>query len=165
MNVVSGVSLALLIVCMFTCSFAVERHVKRPHDDDDFPVLPSAVIFLNILVSVAVTFANLEWGHPASWSEIVVYLAVANFMISLLSLGLLSKKTPPAGTKKYIVKRIIGSGMGAVSVSKQEFRDRAIHDAYQLAKKNSHDVFEVIDTRGNRIATVNHSDVSIQTHN
>lgn len=164
MNVVSYVPLVFLIICMFTCSFVVERYAKRSHDDDDFPILPSAVIFLNLFVSVVVAFVNLEWGHPASRSAIVVYPAVANFMISLLSLGLLSKKTPPAGPK-YIVKRIIGSGMGAVSVSKQEFRDRAIHDAYQLAKKNPHDVFEVIDTRGNRIATVNHSDVYIQTHN
>ena len=84
MNVVSGVSLALLIVCMFTCSFVVDRYVKHSHDDDNFPVLPSAIIFLSLFVYVVVAFINLEWGQPASWSAIVVFLAVANFMISLL---------------------------------------------------------------------------------
>lgn len=164
MNVVSGVSLALLIVCMFTCSFVVDRYVKHSHDDDDFPTLPSAVILLNVLVSVVVAFLNLEWGQPVSLSAIVVYLAVANFMFSLLSLGSLSRKTPPA-SPKYVVERLVGDGFGAITVSKQEFRNCAIHEAYQLAKENPNDVFVVTDTRGNRIATVNHSDVSIQIHN
>ena len=90
MNVVSYESLVFLIVCMFTCSFVVDRYVKRSHDDDNFPVLPSAVIFLNLFVSVVVAFVNLEWGQPVSWSAIAVYLAVANFMISLLSLSWLA---------------------------------------------------------------------------
>lgn len=67
MNVVSYASLVFLIVCMFTCSFVVDRYVKRSHDDDNFPVLPSAVIFLNLFVSVVVAFVNLEWGQPVSW--------------------------------------------------------------------------------------------------
>lgn len=163
MNVVSGASLALLIVCMFTCSFVVDRYVKRSHDDDDFPVLPSAVIFLNLFVSVVVAFVNLEWGQPASWSAIVVYLSVANFMISLLSLGSLSRKTR-SSIPRYEVHRITGSGFGTVIVSEQDFLNRAIYDAHQLAKENPNDVFVVIDARGNRIATVNHSDVSIQMH-
>lgn len=163
MNVVSGVSLALLIVCMFTCSFVVDRYVKHSHDDDNFPVLPSAIIFLSLFVCVVVAFINLEWGQPASWSAIVVFLAVANFMISLLSLGSLSREAR-SSIPRYEVHRITGSGFGTVIVSEQDFRNRAIYDAHQLAKENPNDVFVVVDVRGNRIATVNHSDVSIQMH-
>lgn len=163
MNVVSYASLVFLIVCMFTCSFVVDRYVKRSHDDDDLPVLPSVVIFLNMLVSVVVAFINLEWRQPVSLSAINVFLAVANFMISPLYLASLSKAMR-SSIPRYAVHRITGSGFGAVIVSEQDFRNRAIYDALQLAKKNTDDVFVVVDVRGNQIATINHSDVSIQMH-
>lgn len=66
---------------------------------------------------------------------------------------------------RYAVYRITGSGFGTVIVSEQDFHNRAIYYAHQLAKENPNDVFVVVDVRGNRIATVNHSDVSIQMHN
>lgn len=77
--------------------------------------------------------------------------------------------TLPPGTpredQKYFVKKINGAEFGSVIVSEQDFQDIAIYNAYELAKRNADEVFVVVDTHGNRIATINNSDVSIQIHN
>ena len=124
-----------------------------------------SIISLNACVSVVVAIIHLVWvvQSPARFM-LSVYLAAANLFITLLLLEALLPK-PLHAIPKYAVNKITGSGMGIVTVSEQNIRNRAIHDAYQLAKKNPDDVFVVVDVRGNRIATVNHSDVSIQMHN
>lgn len=119
---------------------------------------------LNILVSVIVAFFYIGWMPPSQLSSIVIYVAVANFIISILSLGTLPPGTPRED-QKYFVKKINGAEFGSVIVSEQDFQDIAIYNAYELAKRNADEVFVVVDTHGNRIATINNSDVSIQIHN
>lgn len=164
MNVVSNASFAFMFAYMLMCSFVAYR-VRPRKTGESYPVLPATIISLNACVPVVVTLINLVWvvQSPARFM-LSVYLAAANLFITLLLLKALLPK-PLHAIPKYAVNKITGSGMGIVTVSEQNIRNRAIHDAYQLAKKTPDDVFVVVDVRGNRIATVNHSDVSIQMHN
>lgn len=93
---------------------------------------------------------------------LVIYLAVLNFCFSFISFFVTLLPQEPMAAPKYLVKRISGSGRGSVVVSEQDYQDRAIYDAHQLARKTKNAVFVVIDKHGNRIATINHSGVSVQ---
>lgn len=164
MNVASNASFAFLIVSMLACSFAIyrKRTRSRKMGGDAYPILPTTIIFLNMIISVVIAFVHLMWVNSSpSRFIIAVYLVTANVFVLALALPL--PKVQRVDTK-YMVQRIIGSGWGSVTVSEQDYQDRAIYDAYQLAKKNTNAVFVVIDTRGKHIATVNHSDVSVQMH-
>lgn len=162
MNVVAYASLAFLIVSMLACSFVISRGRTRSYKAGDaLPVL-SYIILLDMIVSVVIAFVSLTQMQSVPWYPIVVYLAMLNSFASLIAFfATLLPETPPA-VPKYLVKRISGSGNGSVVVSEQDYQDRAIYDAHQLARKNKNAVFVVTDARGNRIATVNHSGVSVQ---
>lgn len=137
---------------------------------------------LNILVSVVVAFFYIGWMPPSQLSSIVIYVAVANFIISILSLGTLPPETPRED-QKYFVKKINGAEFGSVAegnsfrgkffvngldglsasvTCERETMNQALWEAYQLAKKHTNMVFTVTNTRGNQLALVNHSDVSVQ---
>ena len=161
MNVVSNVSFAFMFAYMLMCSCVAYR--ARPRKTGErYPVLPATIISLNACVSVVVALIHLVWvvQSPARFA-LSVYLAAANLFITFLLLEALLPKTLQA-VPKYLVKRISGSGRGSVVVSEQDYQDRAIYDAHQLARKNKNAVFVVIDKHGNRIATINHSGVSVQ---
>lgn len=164
MNVVAYASLAFLIVSILACSFVAYRVRPRSYKAGDaLPVL-SYIILLDEIASVVIAFVSLTWMKSVPWYPIVTYLAVINFFFSFISFfATLLPETPPAAPK-YLVKRISGIGHGSVVVSEQDYQDRAIYDACQLAKKNTNAVFVVTDPRGNRIATINHSGVSVQMH-
>ena len=164
MNTVAFASLAFLIVSMLACSFVISRESTRSRKTGDALPALSIIILLDMIASVVIAFVHLVWIQSVPWYSIVVYLAAANMIASLISFFVtLLPETPPA-TPKYLVKRISGSGRGSVVVSEQDHQDRAIYDACQLAKKNTNAVFVVTDPRGNRIATINHSCVSVQMH-
>lgn len=141
MNVVSNASFAFLIVSMLAFSFAIyhKRTRSRKTGGDAYPILPTSIIFLNMIVSVVIAFVHLMWttSSPLRFA-IAVYLVTFNIFISGLALPL--PKVQRADTK-YLVQRISGSGWGSVTVSEQDYQDRAIYDAYQLAKKNTNAVF------------------------
>lgn len=161
MNVVSNVSFAFMFAYMLMCSCVAYR--ARPRKTGErYPVLPATIISLNACISVVVALIHSVWvvQSPARFA-LSVYLATANLFITFLMLGALLPK-PLQSVPKYLVKRISGSGRGSVVVSEQDYQDRAIYDAHQLARKNKNAVFVVIDKHGNRIATINHSGVSVQ---
>ena len=161
MNVVSNVSFAFMFAYMLMCSCVA--YMARPRKTGErYPVLPATIISLNACVSVVVALIHLVWvvQSPVRFA-LSVYLATANLFVTFLLLESLLPKTLQA-VPRYLVKRISGSGRGSVIVSEQDYQDRAIYDANQLARKNKNAVFVVIDKHGNRIATINHSGVSVQ---
>lgn len=166
MNTVAYASLAFLIVSMLACSFVISRgrRTRSRKVGDTLPIL-SIIILLDMIISVVIFFVHIVWKQYVPWYPIVLYLAMINLSVSFVTLfETLLPEEPPA-TQKYLVKRISGSGSGSVVVSEQDYQDLAIYDACQLAKKNKNAVFVVIDKHGNRIATINHSGVSVQMHN
>lgn len=162
MNTVAYASLAFLIVSMLACSFVTSRgRTPSRKTGDAIPVL-SYIILLDEIASVVIAFASLTWMKSVPWYPIIVYLAIINFFFSFISFLATLLPQEPMAVPKYLVKRISGSGRGSVVVSEQDYQDRAIYDAHQLARKNKNAVFVVIDKHGNRIATINHSGVSVQ---
>lgn len=111
MNVVSNASFAFLIVSMLAFSFAIyhKRTRSRKTGGDAYPILPTSIIFLNMIVSVVIAFVHLMWATPPLRFAIAVYLVTFNVFISGLALPL--PKVQRADTK-YLVKRITGSGWG-----------------------------------------------------
>lgn len=162
MNTVAYASLAFLIVSMLACSFVIYRgRTPSRKTGDAIPVL-SYIILLDEIASVVIAFASLTWMKSVPWYPIIVYLAIISFFFSFISFFVTLLPGEPPAVPEYLVKRISGSGNGSVVVSEQDYQDRAIYDACQLAKKNRNAVFVVTDPRGNRIATINHSGVSVQ---
>ena len=162
MNTVAYASLAFLIVSILACSFVAYRVRPRSYKaGDTLPVL-SYIILLDEIASVVIAFVSLTWMESVPWYPIIVYLAIINFFFSFISFFATLLPQEPMAVPKYLVKRISGSGRGSVVVSEQDYQDRAIYDAHQLARKNKNAVFVVIDKHGNRIATINHSGVSVQ---
>lgn len=164
MNVVSYASIAFLIFNILACSFVRYRgRTSSRKTGDALPIL-SIIILLDVIASVVIAFVQLGAHSDPLLFALVIYLAVINFCISYVFVFEPMLPEPPA-TPKYLVKRISGSGRGSVVVSEQDYQDRAIYDACQFSKKNANAVFVVTDARGNRIATINHSGVSVQMHN
>lgn len=136
MNVVSSASLAFLIVSVLACSFVVYRGRTRSRETGDaIPVL-SYIILLDMIVSVVIAAIHLVWIQSEPLLMLVIYLAVLNFCFSFISFFVTLLPQEPMATPKYMVKRISGSGRGSVIVSEQDYQDRAIYDAHQLARKN-----------------------------
>ena len=162
MNVVAYASLAFLIVSILACSFVVYRGRTRSRKAGDaIPVL-SYIIILDMIASVVIAVVHLVWIQSEPLLMLVIHLAVLNFCFSFISFFVTLLPQEPMAAPKYLVKRISGSGRGSVVVSEQDYQDRAIYDAHQLARKNKNAVFVVTNARGNRIATINHSGVSVQ---
>lgn len=161
MNTVAYASIAFLIVSMLACSSVTYRRRTSSRKTGDVSPVLSIILLLDMIISAVIFFVHIAWMQYVPWYPIVLYLAMANFFISIISLPL---PEMPQVNRKYLVQRITGSGWGSVVVSEQDYQDRAIYDAHQLAKENTNAVFVVIDTRGKHIATVNHSGVSVQMH-
>ena len=165
MNVVSYASIAFLIVSILGCSFVIYRGRRRYRKAGDTLPILSIIILLDMIVSVVIAAVQLVWIQSEPLLALVIHLAVINFCVSYFSFFVTLLPEEPPAAPKYLVKRISGSGRGSVVVSEQDYQDLAIYDACQLAKKNINAVFVVTDARGNRIATINHSGVSVQMHN
>lgn len=122
MNVVSNASFAFLIVSMLAFSFAIyhKRTRSRKTGGDAYPILPTSIIFLNMIVSVVIAFVHLMWATSSPLRfAIAVYLVTFNVFISGLALPL--PKVQPADTK-YLVKRISGSGWGPLLSASKTIR-------------------------------------------
>ena len=165
MNTVAYASIAFLIFNMLACSFVVSRgRTSSRKTGDALPVL-SIIMLMDMIVSVVIALVYLMCMRSAPWFELVIYLSMINLSVSLVTFFSTLLPAEPPAAPKYLVRRISGSGRGSVVVSEQDYQDLAIYDACQLAKKNANAVFVVTDARGNRIATINHSGVSVQMHN
>ena len=67
MNTASNASFVFLIVSMLACSFAIyrKRTRSRKMGGDAYPILPTSIIFLNMIISVVIAFVHLMWVNSS----------------------------------------------------------------------------------------------------
>ena len=96
---------------------------------------------------------------PASGETGSVYfLAGTVFILSGVVRLVLGNAQP--NNAKYFVNGL--NGISSSVMCEREDENQALWEAYRLSKEHNDMVFTVTDTRGRRLAIVNHADVSIQ---
>lgn len=88
----------------------------------------------------------------------VYFLSGTVFTLSFVVRLVLGDAQP--NNAKYFVNGL--NGISSSVMCERETENQALWEACQLAKQHNDMVFTVTDTRGRKLAIVNHADVSIQ---
>ena len=153
------ITIIILFACMIALCFSSHYGMKRVNKGQKPSVISGAVIPIASLVVSWLTIMFCMWFMPASGEKGMVYfLAGTVFILSFIDLMCLNGTQP--NNAKYFVNGL--NGISSSVMCERETMDQALWEAYQFAKEYNDMVFTITDERGNRIAFVNHSDVSFQ---
>lgn len=153
------VTLVILFACMIALCFASHYGMKRVNKGQRPSVVSASVIPLaNVVISWMVIMFYMLFMPASGETGSVYFLAGTVFILSGV-VRLVLGNAQPSNTKYFV------NGLNGISSSvmcERETEDQALCEAYRLCKEHNDMVFTVTDTRGNRIAIVNHADVSIR---
>lgn len=153
------VTLVILFACMVALCFASHYGMKRVNKGQKPSVASASVIPLtNVVLSWTVIMFYILFMPASGETASVYYLAGTVFILSGV-VSLVLGDALPSNTKYFV------NGLNGISSSvmcERDTENQALWEAYRLAEEHDDMVFTVTDTRGRRLAIVNHSDVSIQ---
>ena len=153
------ITLVILFTCMIALCFAAHYGMKRVNKGQKPSIVSMSVIPLaNVVISWLVVMFCMLFMPSSGEVGSVYFLAGTVFLLSGVA-RLVLRDAQPINTKYFV------NGLNGISSSvmcERENENQALWEAYQLAKQHNDMVFAVTDTRGRKIAIVNHADVSIQ---
>ena len=153
------VTLVILFACMISLCFSSHYGMKRVNKGQNPSVVSASVIPLtNVVVSWLVIMLYMPFMPASGETGSVYFLAGTVFTLSFVVRLVLGDAQP--NNSKYFVNGL--NGISSSVMCEREKENQAIWEACQLAKQHNDMVFTVTDTRGRKIAIVNHADVSIQ---
>lgn len=154
------VTIAILFACMIACCFSASRGVSQIRKGDKPSIIVSYVIpFASILLICSIVIIYLVWMPSSRGNETVFWLSALAFTLSAVTRMYFIDEEKHSNAK-YFVHGL--NGISSSVMCERETENQAIWEACQLAKQHNDMVFTVTDTRGHKIAIVNHADVSIQ---
>ena len=153
------VTIAILFACMIALCFASHYGMKQVNKGQRPSVVSASVIPLaNVVISWMVIMFYMLFMPASGETGSVYFLAGTVFTLSFVVRLVLGDAQP--NNAKYFVNGL--NGISSSVMCERETENQALWEAYWLSKEHNDMVFTVTDTRGRRIAIVNHSDVSIQ---
>lgn len=153
------VTLVILFICMIALCFAAHYGMKRVNKGQNPSVVSVSVIPLtNVVISWLVIMFYMLFMPASGEVGSVYFLAGTVFLLSAITRLVLRDAQP--SNAKYFVNGL--DGISSSVMCERETENQALWEAYWLAKQHNDMVFTVTDTRGRKIAIVNHADVSIQ---
>ena len=153
------VTLVILFACMIALCFASHYGMKRVNKGQRPSVVSASVIPLaNVVISWMVIMFYMLFMPASGETGSVYFLSGTVFTLSFVVRLVLGDAQP--NNAKYFVNGL--NGISSSVMCERETENQALWEAYWLSKEHNDMVFTVTDTRGRRIAIVNHSDVSIQ---
>lgn len=153
------VTLVILFACMIALCFSSHYGMKRVNKGQSPSVVSASVIPLtNVVTSWMVIMFYMLFMPASGETGSVYFLAGTVFTLSFVVRLVLGDAQP--NNAKYFVNGL--NGISSSVMCERETENQALWEAYWLSKEHNDMVFTVTDTRGRRIAIVNHSDVSIQ---
>lgn len=154
------VTIAILFACMIACYFSASRGVSQIRKGDKPSIVVSLVIpFVNIFLVCNIFMLYLTWMPSSRGNETVFWLSALAFTLSVVTRMYFIAEEKHSNSKYFV------NGLNGISSSvmcERETENQALCEAYRLCKEHTDMVFTVTDKLGNRIAIVNHADVSIQ---
>lgn len=152
-------TLVILFACMIALCFASHYGMKRVNKGQNPSVVSASIIPLtNVVLSWLVIMFYMLFMPASGETASVCFLSGTVFTLSFVVRLVLGNAQP--NNSKYFVNGL--NGISSSVMCERETENQALWEACQLAKQHNDMVFTVTDTRGNRIAIVNHADVSIQ---
>ena len=152
-------TLVILFACMIALCFSSHYGMKRVNRGQRPSVVSASVIPLaNVVLSWLIIMFYMLFMPASGETASVYFLAGTVFILSGVARLVLGDAQP--SNTKYFVNSL--NGISSSVMCERETEDQALCEAYRLCKEHNDMVFTVTDTRGNRIAIVNHADVSIQ---
>lgn len=153
------VTTLILFACMIALCFASHYGMKRVNNGQKPSVISMSVIpCTNIVISWLVVMLYMLFVPASGEVGAVYYLAGTVFVLSAIVRLFLCDAQP--NHAKYFVNGL--NGISSSVMCERETENQALWEACQLAKQHNDMVFTVTDTRGRKLAIVNHADVSIQ---
>ena len=153
------VTLVILFACMIALCFSSHYGMKRVNKGQRPSVVSASIIPLtNVVLSWLIIMFYMLFMPASGETASVHFLAGTVFILSGVARLVLGDAQP--SNTKYFVNSL--NGISSSVMCERETEDQALCEAYRLCKEHNDMVFTVTDTRGNRIAIVNHADVSIQ---
>ena len=154
------VTIAILFACMIACYFSASRGVSQIRKGDKPSIVVSLVIpFVNIFLVCNIFMLYLTWMPSSRGNETVFWLSALAFTLSVVTRMYFIAEEKHSNAKYFV------NGLNGISSSvmcERETENQALCEAYRLCKEHTDMIFTVTDKLGNRIAIVNHADVSIQ---
>ena len=154
------VTIAILFGCMIACYFSASRGVSQIRKGDKPSIVVSLVIpFVNIFLVCNIFMLYLTLMPSSRGNETVFWLSALAFTLSVVTRMYFIAEEKHSNAKYFV------NGLNGISSSvmcERETENQALWEACQLAKQHNDMVFTVTDTRGRKLAIVNHADVSIQ---
>lgn len=152
-------TLVILFACMIALCFSSHYGMKRVNKGQRPSVVSASIIPLtNVVLSWLIIMFYMLFMPASGETASVYFLAGTVFILSGVARLVLGDAQP--SNTKYFVNSL--NGISSSVMCERETEDQALCEAYRLSKEHNDMVFTVTDTRGNRIAIVNHADVSIQ---
>lgn len=153
------VTLVILFACMIALCFSSHYGMKRVNKVQKPSVVSASVIPLtNVVISWTVIMFYVLFMPASGETASVYYLAGTVFILSGVVSLVLGDAQP--NNTKYFVNGL--NGISSSVMCERETENQALWEAYRLAEEHDDMVFTVTDTRGRRLAIVNHAGVSIQ---
>lgn len=153
------VTLTILFACMIALCFSSHYGMKRVNKGQKPSVVSASVIPLtNVILSWLVIMFYMLFMPASGEVGSVYFLAGTVFIMSTIARLFLRNAKP--SDAKYFVNGL--NGISSSVMCERETENQALWEAYRLCKEHTDMVFTVTDKRGNKIAIVNHADVSVQ---
>ena len=153
------VTLVILFACMIALCFASHYGMKRVNKGQRPSVVSASVIPLtHVVISWMVIMSYMLFMPSSGETGSVYFLSGTVFTLSFVVRLVLGDAQP--NNAKYFVNGL--NGISSSVMCERETEKQALWEACQLAKQHNDMVFTVTDTRGRKLAIVNHADVSIQ---
>ena len=153
------VTLVILFACMIALCFSSHYGMKRVNKGQSPSVISASIIPLtNVVLSWLVIMLYMLFMPASGETGSVYFLSGTVFTLSGVVRLVLGNAQP--NNAKYFVNGL--NGISSSVMCERETENQALWEAYRLSKEHNDMVFTVTDTRGRRLAIVNHADVSIQ---
>lgn len=152
-------TLVILFVCMIALCFSSHYGMKRVNKGQSPSVVSASIIPLtNVVISWLVIMFYMLFMPASGDTGSVYFLSGTVFTLSFVVRLVLGDAQP--NNAKYFVNGL--NGISSSVMCERETENQALWEAYRLSKEHNDMVFTVTDTRGRKLAIVNHADVSIQ---
>lgn len=154
------ITIAILFGGLLALYFASARGVAQVrHGCHPSALYRNIIPGANIILACMVFMTYLEWMPASEHNASVFFLSILSFCMSVVvRMYFIAEGNSSRG--KFFVNGL--DGLSTSVTCERETMNQALWEAYQLAKKHTNMVFTVTNTRGNQLALVNHSDVSVQ---
>lgn len=152
-------TLVILFACMIALCFTSHYGMKRVNKGQRPSVVSASVIPLaNVVISWLVIMFYMLFMPASGETGSVYFLAGTVFILSGVVRLVLGNAQP--NNSRYFVNGL--NGISSSVMCEREKENQALWEAYRLAGEHNDMIFTVTDTRGRRLAVVNHADVSVQ---